>query len=92
MTLEHIARALAEQGIESLALTKAQIAQLAKDWQRQERAIARLLRQVGDEGKCRGSDCGKPIVWIKTRLGKPQPLDPNGEPHHATCSDVRKFR
>lgn len=53
---------------------------------------------------CRG--CGAPIVWIKTKAGRPNPCDPNivavvtdeGEvvrgriSHFATCPKAGEFR
>lgn len=52
--------------------------------------IERLLRWMGDSDVCKG--CGAKIYWIKTKRGKNMPIDPDGEPHHATCPKVEDFR
>lgn len=50
----------------------------------------RLLRWIGDSDACKG--CGRKIYWIVTKNNKMMPIDPDGEPHHATCSHVEEFR
>ncbi len=35
--------------------------------------------------------CRKPIVWIQPKKS-PMPVDPDGTPHWATCSDPDRFR
>ena len=50
----------------------------------------RLLRWIGDADVCKG--CGAKIYWITTKNKKQMPIDPDGEPHHATCPKVDMFR
>jgi len=50
----------------------------------------RLLSWIGDPTVCKG--CGAKIYWIVTKNKKPMPIDPDGEPHHATCPKVDDFR
>ena len=66
------------------------------DQERGAKAITRvrwLLDQVGTFATCRGENCGERLRWIKTRAGKNMPLnESDGEPHHASCPDVDRFR
>jgi hypothetical protein len=41
-------------------------------------------------GQCQA--CGAPIEWIRTRSGVPTPIDADGRPHWATCTDPDRFR
>lgn len=50
----------------------------------------RLLRWIGDSAVCKG--CSRKIYWIITKNKKKMPIDPDGEPHWATCSCPEKFR
>ena len=50
----------------------------------------RLLSWIGDSTTCKG--CGTKIYWIITKNKKPMPVDPDGEPHFATCPKAADFR
>jgi len=50
----------------------------------------RLLKLIVDSTACGG--CGLKIYWIVTKNGKKMPVNPDGEPHHATCPKVEDFR
>lgn len=54
---------------------------------------------------CRGKDCGRTIVWLKTQAERLIPVDEAGvepldeyfdrtrhKPHHATCPNAEDFR
>lgn len=40
--------------------------------------------------ECKG--CSALIYWIKTKAGKNMPVDADGKPHWATCTQPDKFR
>ncbi len=42
------------------------------------------------KSSCRG--CHAVIYWIKTAKGKNMPVDPDGQPHWATCPKARSFK
>ncbi len=50
----------------------------------------KLVKMLGTVGQCRG--CRAVVYWVKTKTGKNMPLDPDGEPHFATCPDAARFR
>ena len=52
--------------------------------------IERLLSWIGNATICKG--CKAKIYWIKTKNGRAMPINPDGEPHHATCPKVSDFR
>jgi hypothetical protein len=50
-----------------------------------------LLELIGaNEGECRG--CHQAIYWIKTKRGKPCPIDIDGAVHFSTCPQAANFR
>lgn len=54
--------------------------------------IDRLLQTCGKPGTCRGSDCRKPIVWMKAKNGKNTCYNYDGSTHWANCKSQRMFK
>ena len=38
------------------------------------------------------SGCGRGIYWVFTKNGKRMPVDPDGQPHWATCPKAKEFK
>ena len=54
--------------------------------------IDRILKGCGKSGVCRGMNCRKPIVWMKTKNGKNTPFNYDGSTHWATCKAKQTFK
>lgn len=52
--------------------------------------IRALLRNVGEEGSCKG--CQAPIYWVVHRNGKRAPYTVDGLNHFADCPAANLFR
>ena len=52
--------------------------------------MTHLLRQIADEGSCRG--CGAIIHWVKHQNGKKVPYTPQGLNHFIDCPNREDFR
>ena len=50
------------------------------------------IPQGTERSRCRAPECGKLIYWIKTPAGKNMPVDPDGQPHWATCPAAKRFK
>lgn len=57
--------------------------------QAQEKAMATLLKNVGESGTCRG--CNVPIFWVTHKNGKKTPYTPAGLNHHVDCPKAKDF-
>lgn len=55
-----------------------------------EKNVLRLLKQVGDESKCKG--CGATIYWVRHKNGKKAPYTVEGLNHFADCPKAQSFR
>ena len=40
--------------------------------------------------RCRG--CNAVVYWVKTKNNKNMIVDPDGQPHWATCPEAKKFK
>lgn len=50
--------------------------------------MAALLKHVGIEVEC--EKCGRPIVFVKHRDGRPTPYDYDGVNHFLTCAAIKR--
>lgn len=57
---------------------------------RLEKNILFVLGHVGDRGVCRS--CGAAIFWVRSRGGKPMPLNRDGSSHFADCPNAEAHR
>jgi hypothetical protein len=55
-----------------------------------EKAMADLLKNIGDRGVCRG--CAASIFWVTHRNGKKTPYDPSGLNHFISCVKAKDFK
>jgi hypothetical protein len=52
--------------------------------------MERLLKIIGDPGKC--ASCDADVLWVTTKAGKKMPVLPSGIPHWADCPNADKHR
>lgn len=62
----------------------------AEPTQRRGRDVAFEIPAGTPRSICRS--CKQPGYWIETKNGKQLLVDPNGQPHFATCPDAAHWR
>lgn len=50
----------------------------------------KLLKNIGDVGKCRG--CKQHIIWVKHKNGKATPYTQDGLNHFIDCPNAKAFK
>lgn len=56
----------------------------------QGKAMAEMLKNIGDPGVCRG--CGAQIFWVRHKNGKITPYERSGLNHFAVCPKWKEFK